>query len=168
MARFALALAIIGLACTGSVVGEPMDAAPVSATVYGSPSSPTVKYGVLECNAPDALACGTFDNSYNATGWGRLHIAASDASGVSHLDAAWGVGYIEGLLTQHMIFEAYTNYMVEFWGADGKPVAAAVAWVKNHYTWVRQYAKDHSDEPYWGAVQVSVAVVRRYLHLPPP
>ena len=97
---------------------------------------------------------------YNASGWGELYVAGG--SHASFSDAAFGAGYAEGVLTQHLIWLALRNYLTQFFGPAAAPSPAVEAWIKKHYGWVRQQAADKSGtDPYWAAAQVRCAATAR-------
>lgn len=127
------------------------DFAMKSATVYGTPGNVKIEYK-LDCDAPGSLACGTFVEAYNSSGWARLHL--NGTASASPADAAYGVGYLEGALSQHSIYMAFTNMWHQFFGATPNPPTKLVDFVEQNWAWVQEQAEEAAaDSPYWAAVQ---------------
>lgn len=77
----------------------------------------------------EAVACANFTDSLETTGWTFFH---GDAKGTALLsDAAFGMGFAEGVLTQTHIFAAFKNFASTFYKNATLPPPQALDFVRD-------------------------------------
>ena len=124
-----------------------------SATVYLNNGDYSVVYGKQDLTG---VAWGNFEESINATGWGRLFIT-TNANNTDE-EQGYAAGYLEASLTPQLIYYYYLNtkdyllFDTEQPGID--------KWLMNNDAWARyQIAKNKDSSSYWQQIGVIYAQV---------
>lgn len=94
-------------------------------TVYVRSGVPTLVRDVLDTHG---AARGSFNDSVATTGWATLSITTSNA--YADRDQALAAGYLEASLSQHRIWQYYSNFVANEWGSSGPP-PKMMAWLKD-------------------------------------
>lgn len=125
----------------------------VSAVVHSNSSG--MSCSIIEGESSDAAAIGAYTDDVDTNGWGSLTVDTTSApSSNSTLALAFGAGCVEGYLTQHRIYQYWTNYKANSYGPSG-PSSQLTAFMTKQNQWVRQEISKNapSGNKFWLGMQ---------------
>jgi len=100
---------------------------------------------VKEGKDTTGVAYAIFSNEMLTTGWGYLSVTTN--SSYSDLTQAAGAGYLEGFITQEMIWQNWNNmYVNEYHQTIGDNVQA---WIAKNIQYMDSQIKANPTDPYW-------------------
>lgn len=136
IAFFVVLVAVVVL----GVVAAPPSFPPVinSGAQYSAQFDANGDWIVVEGCSSSSIACATLTDNYLTTGWYVLDL--STASSFSDDIQSYGAGYLEGVLTQPLIWDAWTNFAN---GTTYNFTAPFYDFMKNNDHWVRTTAASY-------------------------
>ena len=123
--------------------------APIPATVYLKNGTFTVVPQLLD---PTGVAFGLYDPSLFEKGWDTLSLTTnSHSDSYSDYEKAYGLGFLEGVLTQQRIYDHFLNiYRLNYYyEKDGKMPEYVADFFTKQRTWIRESFLQNQDDPYW-------------------
>lgn len=94
-------------------------------------------------NQAGVIGAGSFNDSMDFTGWGRLDVSAP-AGAANETLLSYGVGFLEGALTAQRIWEMYWNN----WAGYEMPAGIA-QFLTTNWAYTQAEAKAHPEDPFW-------------------
>eukprot|EP00055_Hartaetosiga_balthica_P008244 m.30036 g.30036 ORF g.30036 m.30036 type:complete len:561 (-) comp6198_c0_seq1:242-1924(-) len=134
----------------------------------------TPLFGVSQrvLQAPESCASAVFINNVNTTGWGELTVEAR--LNCTAEDASYSMGYLEGKLTQSLIWDAFLNFNASnAYLENGFLPQDVQSFVNTQTMWLQdQVNSDYNKDPYWRNVNLlllqSLGVQDGYVQSAPP
>ena len=149
MGRVYLCVFVVLLASLASAQVEPSR----SATVYLNQGAFSLTFGKQD---PAGVAWGNFEESINATGWGRLFVT-TNANNTDE-QQGYAAGYLEAALTPQLIYYYHLNTKDYLLFDEEQP--GIDKWLTENDAWARaQIAKNYKTSEYWQQIGVIYAQV---------
>eukprot|EP01132_Coremiostelium_polycephalum_P001555 gene1555-1973_t len=114
----------------------------VSYSIYQTSNA----YQIVAVNDTKSIAQAAYANDMYTTGWG--YIAITTNSTYPDLVQASAAGYLEGFITQAMIYQNWNNMFVnEYKNTTATP--AVQNWINDNIQYIEQQIQNNPNDPYW-------------------
>lgn len=119
-----------------------------SATIYIRDGKYTVEYGLLD---PTGVAFGIYNPTLYQTGWDTLSLSSNKSpSPYSDYEKAYGIGFLEGVLTSERIYNQFLNKFRQDFYYTGEKMPEYIAdFFSTQRKWIEKTFLENPDDGYW-------------------